>query len=680
MPCRYSPMRSSLRDNTYGRETILRHERISDAMEAIKKANDDALVRVGPLYDIRLGTCASYTALLRGEHGSEVTVGDLRSVVVQQGRTLVSARGGAGKTVILRRLLKRTFDCGELGAFLQLRGWDQTASQQAGQLGDSDVSLFDLLLRTFSEPPLDLATLDSASPYVTKLVLVDGLNEVPGEFANRILAACDAAARIFPGLSVVVTDRLVRRSLADESQWQYLTVLPLQAEEVQRWFSEDGLPAGTAELLSTPFFLDSAKRGELKASPEATMKGMFTGHASLLPDEITKMAGQAFCVYSKDRSRTFREGFLDPAIEARLSQAGLLLAVGPGRVAFRHHLLHDWLASVHVAEHPRLWAGQFRHHTFDALTFGGNSFDAVAFALQVLFNRADMLGTGSFLRAVYDWNPYAAGYALSDVEAASDIIVPAGLRAIILFMLGMRRFDLFANTRQRATDALDLFRDDLSRKILFANSMSRLVELAADANILEPDYQSWCTVFSISEEEAMRRDTVAQLAGKDDVVAWTLANVLKRYPYTVEVEAALVALAGSQEFVVRWRSVHAMGAGSGRELVDTLLDRLKDPAEHRLVRAGAARSLVEVAAATPAETRLIVTELVAALDVIEDDKHVLDGLVGAAFVAPCASPAGWAQSFAPVFHALIDRSHSAEEVSRWSSMASDLRMQNRATA
>ena len=133
------------------------------------------------------------------------------------------------------------------------------------------------------------------------------------------------------------------------------------------------------------------------------------------------------------------------------------MSIGDESVAFFHHWYHDYLASKYVAERPELWNFENRHRVLDILTFRANSFDAIGFTLELL-PPADR---GAFLEAVYDWNPYAAGYALAE-SAVKEDDVPLDVRIIMFAMLAERRFDRHFYSAQRAADALELQRDEIA--------------------------------------------------------------------------------------------------------------------------------------------------------------------------------------------------------------------------
>ena len=109
------------------------------------------------------------------------------------------------------------------------------------------------------------------------------------------------------------------------------------------------------------------------------------------------------------------------------------MIVNEDQAYFDHHLYHDYLAARHVAAHLELWNDTH----FDAITFGASSFDTIALVLQQL----DLEQTDIFLKRVYDWNPYAAAYALSDTENSTT--TPETL-FVISAMLADRLDDLLS--------------------------------------------------------------------------------------------------------------------------------------------------------------------------------------------------------------------------------------------
>ena len=74
--------------------------------------------------------------------------------------------------------------------------------------------------------------------------------------------------------------------------------------------------------------------------------------------------------------------------------------------SFRHHLIHDYLAALHMAQDRSTWTPG----GFDTITLTASSFDPLAMVLEQLPDPAD---ADLFLRRIYDWNFYGAAYALA---------------------------------------------------------------------------------------------------------------------------------------------------------------------------------------------------------------------------------------------------------------------------
>ena len=653
-------------------------ETASRFLKDVAASNERHISGLKPEFHLRVGFCKSYTCLLRGEADDSAEFDEVLDVARATGRILVSGRGGSGKTTFLRRLLNHTIANGDAGIFLDLLRWDNAATHAYEEVQDRALSCFDFLLRKFSEVPFDISGLDMFPPSMLKLIVVDGLNETPGHCAKSMLEACDAAAAFLPGVSIVVGDRLVRRDLADESRWRYLATMPIDHSEIASLYPKQ-VDDQVREMLGIPFMLDRAIKGELEASPEETIRRMVVTHASLNEHEIAALARSAFEIYNSVRSRAFDRDAIPSALLDRLFNSGLLSELPGGRFAFTHHWIHDCLASMYVADQRPLWLEEERHTAFDAITFGGNSFDAVAFVLRILCKRKASDDAATFLRAVYDWNPYAAGFALSEAEAISGVVVPEGMRAIVLFMLALRRFEHQLSSAQRASDALDLFKDQLAITIRGAKTFEELVGFATKLNLADESYQQWLAVFAHPTGEPPSAGSVAILAERDSVRGWTMANMLKQMPLTAANISELISLGLHTNFVVRWRAVHALGSSHSEEVVAFLFDRVLND-QQKYVRFGAVRSLIEIAVHAPKLTDAIVQGIVGILPKVREDRYTLEELINAAFVLPSAAPERWAEKFAPVFNQLIDLSDSIGEIDRWSGLAAELRIEHRREA
>jgi hypothetical protein len=138
---------------------------------------------------------------------------------------------------------------------------------------------------------------------------------------------------------------------------------------------------------------------------------------------------------------------------------------------FSHHLIHDYLAAKHVAAlSPDNWT----RDTLNAISFDRSSFDVVA----LVFGLLDASQSDVFLRRLYDWDLYAAGYALaeSDKEGGG---AAAEMKTVIFAMLAEKRFDIIRATQERASDALLIARTPDAIPFRDANSLEEVIAATA---------------------------------------------------------------------------------------------------------------------------------------------------------------------------------------------------------
>jgi hypothetical protein len=560
---------------------------------ATRQRSEKFLEEFGPPIDVKVAQCADYSAVLRSEHAPASSLDELILLAFRRGRVLICGRGASGKSALLNRLAVRAAEIGSVPFVIDLSRWDQTATDAWKPVKENARDAFNFLLVNFGLPAHDITDVEFLPSTVEKLFLLDGLNETPGSTADEILAACDEIASVIVGASVFVTDRLVRRNLDAERRWVFAMPMPVEKPEVDRLMGTKHVPEGAEDLLSSPFFLDRAIRGELRSSPLATIRELVESRGKLDSDGVAAAARAAYSAYEIDGSRTFGIARFAEVGRADIAEAflssGILVSAGENRVAFVHHWFHDYLASKHVTSQPDLWSFENRHRVLDILTFKANSFDAIAFALELLTRAA----SGEFLQAVYDWNPYAAGYALAEASVATDD-VPEGVRLVILAMLAEKRFDRQFLSTRRAGDALDLLSDADAKKFGAAVSLDALLASVAALNAPNEEFAKWRAFFILKPNEEASQEIVDALAVEDSLIGWTAANVLKRLRLSDDQFASIERAAKHSRGVVRWRAVHVMGGFARQSFIDALLGALDDDPDEN-VRYGTIRSLLELA-------------------------------------------------------------------------------------
>jgi hypothetical protein len=309
------------------------------------------------------------------------------------------------------------------------------------------------------------------------------------------------------------------------------------------------------------------------------------------------------------------------------------------------------------------------------LTFNANSFDAVAFALEEL----DEDAKDEFLRAVYDWNPYAAGYALAEVEEISPTNISRSLRTIILAMLAERKFDRHYLSARKALDALELFKDSSAVAMRNASDRDALIAVVS----AEPNHSAlftrWRSLFTIPSETAATDDTVDAVEEDDSIIGWTAANVLKRLSMTGPHIDRIVRMAKNGRPVIRWRACHVMGSTVEEKFREALLERITHESNEN-VRYGAIRSLIELGSHSPERARILVEDLVPLLDKIAESPRVMNELKRAVFLSKACVPEGWSIEISRLFYARADLATDPIDMEAWFKLSSELRQHDRLVA
>jgi hypothetical protein len=501
--------------------------------------------------------------------------------------------------------------------------------------------------------------------------LIDGLNETPSSVPDELLAVCDAAAALIPESSFVVADRLVRRRLGDETRWAFAMPLPIDEAAKKDALGEKKLPEKAMELAGNPFFLNRAVEGKLSDSPVSTLKSFIEEHGRLDPAALDAVSKAAFEVYVEDRSRSFPIEHFERQAGAQAAEAlrdgGLLEEAGEGKFSFNHHWTHDFLASRYVAAHQELWSFDKRHSTFNALTFDQNSFDPIAFALELLEGENKI---EKFLAAVYDWNPYAVGYALA--EADNIGWVPKTIRRAIYGNLAEKRFDRQERSAERANDALLLSADADAISMRQAKSLIDLIKYVRSfPSVSEETDLAWQKLFTLPPATPCADENIQSLSTEDAVLGWTLANVVKRLTISNKQAKEIARLSREGPRVVRWRAAHVMGGFPKKDFVNSLLDRI-DKDDDIYVKYGSIRSLIEIASRSEILAKNIVSKLMKRVPKIAEKPKLLGEIASSVFISKNAIRKGWTMTLLPLLYKIMDQYGSIEDTESWSNISSEL--------
>lgn len=612
-----------------------------------------------PEFQFTIGWSDTYDALFGKSYRSSTSIAGLPVEARQRGRVILHAEGGAGKTMILHRVYRDRLADDEYPVLIDLRGWRPPLFDAWKYWRSNAMMRMRLLLTDMAATQVDESLLDSLPTGHSSFILVDGLNEVPADIAPGILDCVDAFARRHPTSSVIVTDRLVRRDLPGEG-WALATIR-ISDEEIARVRNQPRTDKLSGGLLGTAFFLDLAlKKGLDSTSGSKAFAAYFEHQLRFSREQLDHASSAAFRAYTKRSSRTFefREFAKDAgeATTAALMQSGTIIQ-NDSFAYFKHHLFHDYLASVWLAQHRDSWNAP----SFDAVTFRASSFDALALALEQIEkpNLADR-----FLRQVYDWNFYGSIYALVKGRSLGSVTVSVEMELALLAVLAERRWDILRVTAERVTDALRIFPSSLAQRLLKAPDFDAVLAIVRAAKVVESTaLKLWRRVFTISPGSQVSDDIVDLLRNPNDsLVGWTVANVLKRAVLSnTQLVLLRQLLVSHADRTVRWRAAHALGAHPSAQSVDALFGALSD--EYHWVRYGAIRSIVECAARDAALRTPIFERLRRQVRQIAQDERTVEELEKCLLLT--SPPRDWTASVEGVLEELWATAETLERQDHW---------------
>jgi hypothetical protein len=639
--------------------------------------NDPNMEDPKPPFDFKIGWCADYDRLFTGESDSETSIESLENLDKVGNRLILSARGGAAKTTILRRLARTLLKRGAIPIMLDLKRWRPTHEVARRSL-QSYAELLEFLFEHVGPSGFGSGLLDAIPSKKRKVLLVDGLNEIASPLGQDVIRALDEAVSFTPTTDVIVADRLVRRTFVDPSRWQIATLLPLSREAIRSALIEvfnnakryDGTGHDNQVLLTSPYFLNQVLKDE--PSDFATY---FAKHVGLSEDEVSTLAAAAFQAYQRDASRLFSLAYfkrvVGPAILDRLVTSRDIVVV-EDQAYFEHHLKHDYLAAVHLAADQDLWTSD----SFDLVSFHASSFDALSMALEQITDTDD---ADLFVRRLYDWNLYGSAYALTESATGVPRNHPASeeMETAILAMLAIRRWDPMMSTRTKAADALRLFPKETSGPYLSANSVDAVKSIVAATSGEKPWYNQWKRLFAnMGAVRLSTPNSLELLKDPESLIGWTWSNVLKSSGLgsSEQMELRTTLVDRSADATTRWRVAHVLGSFPTRENAEALLESI-DTSEHRWVRYGATRSLIEMAAETNDDDlrNAIMSSLEDKLDVFEADARSEQELRSALLIAPDVATPEWPKAALGLVRAFFDAQETEEARDDWHRLAYEIR-------
>lgn len=593
------------------------------------------------------------------------------------GRVLLVSKGGTGKTVILQRLAKRALIQGFVPILIEMRLWDaRSADEKWRAQGSSMWARVDFLLRELVTPPINLTFFDSLPPDTKRLLLIDGLNEVPLRVSDEIVSAIDEFCEYNPDSGVVLTDRLTRRILPRTERWRLATILPFTQEQIQQHLlnptsPRNHLDLGTRELLTTAYFFNSFLK-----SGKTRFDDYFKNHVKLTELEMKNVGRAALNAYTQQSTRTFDINKFakvtgNTALQ-KLRDAGVLIENGSNG-AFDHHLKHDYLVANLIAKDSALWG----RDVFDSISFRANSFDVFALTLELINSRNE---ADRFVRSVYDWNQYGAAYAVADtfVNQADGVVarITDEMLTVLLAMLGERRWDIIASTAERVTDCLRLFPLSVVSPFLESLERAEVCDAVKTTESSNAWFCQWRDLFLRVDGGSVEDSTLALIENDDSVLGWTCANMLKRMRLSLkqlEYLRAHTSIGVETNPTIRWRVVHVLGSFPDEANAICLLSSLaSDP--DKWVRFGAIRSLIEMAATSSEELRTKVFDgVVKQVETIIKETGTVHEFSRAILIRKDKAPDGWTMDVARVILEIRDKVDSIEARDRWEKLAYEVK-------
>lgn len=508
-------------------------------------------------------------------------------VVVRSACTLLQARGGAGKTYTAQRVREALTARGVwnicvpavgLARFANFRGWTT-----------------DQWIAVATQVATDGIVIEQNSG----VIVVDGLNEVDQNTAERILESIGPFTATHPHISFLITDRLTRR-VSETTYWKHATLGPVPDRVIRSIAKTD--PTGS---LGIPFYL---RRYLDDTSPDVILAEAI---AKYIPEGLISTAAEvAFKSYELRRRRTIDADLFKEKLGAEIWGEMLRNSfVSPVQLGaetdfhFEHHLLHDYLAGLHLASHPELWGSA----AFDILTLKASSFDGLALALGEL---DDPVAAEDLVQRVYDWNFYAAAYMIED-DRAGDRLVSSWLYLALLGALAEKRFDVIVPTALRAEDALRVQQTPTAAQLLATANRAEAVEVlqAAEQGDAAPEwFNVWMDLFSRPAGAPANEADVYMIGQTTQVLGWGAANAVRRFQLSPDLEEALRLLLRSSDPTVQWRAAHALGPHASAANFEALTQLFMAEDSGSWVAYGVLRALFEQAREADASRRADLVE------------------------------------------------------------------------
>ncbi len=566
---------------------------------------------------------------------------EFASIAIRQRRTIMlQGDGGSGKSNYLLKVAQILEESDLNYIWLDLKKLTANKDRLGVALSDKDSAWI------FEQSYVDKWEKDPRG----WVILADGLNEV-GDKAQQLLDILDAYARLVKS-TLIVTERASAPISPTQKNFERFGVSPLPVElirdEVSRRRTDNPeLSEDMLKVLASPQLLLMYTMGD--GTGPTTRPGLFEQHfgrydltdrldaLSLLGDRLLRDGGALSFqadVWKEElklsflhKSPTLKQSVAATKARALLRQlerVGLVLRKDQDMLEFQHSLFIEWLAARWLIQQPE---NAWTNAAFTALSIQNSSDDGLKLAVEMLSDPKERTKLEAFLNKMYDWNWQRVLSIIADPKLDMTVV----FRDAIIGLNALRFFDRFSHTRDATSRDLD---DYLSGDGPFCVFMKDARASAANeagmmAKLLEhfgkreapamPQWQDLIRIALDTTVSANAASLVLHLTSVDPFMAWSASNFMRASAPTSsmidQVIAAYHASASTARATphpaaesarslmelgvgLRWRLVHAISCNPPEERADTVIDFMlevwRNAEEHRDVRFGAGRCLIEL--------------------------------------------------------------------------------------
>ncbi len=514
---------------------------------------------------------------------------------------IVYAPGGAGKSTFLARVIRAAKANGVVPFLLDMAKPEEIPEK------------FEDFFTTFAcnTTHKDFEACEKAGKDI--ILVIDGLNERPASLDGSEVSHINAFCETNKNVRILITDRIKRRSIR-YPLLEKSTILPIPRAEVEEAIGNADLSEAEKALLSSPFFLDlfldirtAGSKHDGRNTRVKMFRDFFQYYVGVPQSDLSKLAVIALKAFETGKGPLLPtsewEGLTNQSPEmqsifGKLSSSGVLVERSDSKsptLHFRHQLFHDFLNAQALVD---LGESSWRSSVFDICTLRAASYEVIELSAEILEERSDAL-----LSEAYDWNYGAVLDCVKNLQArkhGGTSKVVEEFRNAIFVLSAEKRFDRFAHTAERAR----MNYPELERTLPFlakVESVDSLVRgVASELSSSGSDF--WTRWHELYTKTTEIEDDELRLLWGDPVTAWTAANVFRRFPlsrgHCSVLREAFRCLAsagkdGRRSIGAQWRIVHLLGVSTAEADQSFLLEAVLDDAEHRWVRYGAVRALME---------------------------------------------------------------------------------------